>query len=312
MSSALTLSAPAKLNLYLHITGRRQDGYHLLDSLVAFTTLADQVELSDDVAYQISASGPFADALGTGDDNLALKAARALGERSGMARFARINLVKNIPVAAGLGGGSADAAAVLYGLRQAWRLDRAPLGEIGAAIGADVPVCLESQPAFMKGVGDVLGPKVTLPEAGLLLVNPGVMLGTGAVFSAYDQALAAGPGEGGGEAGGKADREADREEVRPRPALDPAPADAAALARVLAGTGNDLTKAALGLAPEIGTLLESIAIADGCRLARMAGSGPTCFGLFDDEAAADAAAREIGRAAPQYWCWAGGLRAGRA
>ena len=304
MSSALTLSAPAKLNLYLHITGRRQDGYHLLDSLVAFTTLADQVELSDDVAYQISASGPFADALGTGDDNLALKAARALGERSGMARFARINLVKNIPVAAGLGGGSADAAAVLYGLKQAWRLDRAPLVEIGAAIGADVPVCLESQPAFMKGVGDVLGPKVTLPEAGLLLVNPGVMLGTGAVFSAYDQALAAGPGVGGGEAG--------REEVRPRPALDPAPADAEALARALAGTGNDLTKAALGLAPEIGTLLESIASADGCRLARMTGSGPTCFGLFDDEAAADAAAREIGRAAPQYWCWAGGLRAGRA
>ncbi len=225
-----------------------------------------------------------------------------------MARFARINLVKNIPVAAGLGGGSADAAAVLYGLKQVWRLDRAPLAEIGAAIGADVPVCLESQPAFMKGVGDVLGPKVTLPEAGLLLVNPGVMLGTGAVFSAYDQALAAGQGKGGGEASG----EADREEVRHRPALDPAPADAEALARALAGTGNDLTKAALGLAPEIGAVLENIAATDGCRLARMAGSGPTCFGLFDDEAAADAAAREIGRAAPQYWCWAGGLAAGRA
>ncbi len=303
MSASLTLAAPAKLNLYLHITGRRPDGYHLLDSLVAFTTLADLVELADDAAFGVSATGPFAEVLGTGDGNLALKSARALADWSGGGRFARIDVVKNIPVAAGLGGGSADAAAVLFGLRRVWRLDNAPLAEIGVAIGADVPVCLASQPAFMKGVGETLGPMVSLPDAGLLLVNPGVMLETGAVFAAYDQESAGGgEGDGDGEGGG---------EVRPRPALDPAPADALALARALGGTGNDLTAAARTLAPEIGAVLEAITAAEGCLLTRMAGSGPTCFGLFDDEAAAAAAWQAIIASAPQYWCWAGSFAAGR-
>ena len=298
MSTALALPAPAKLNLYLHITGHRPDGHHLLESLVAFTTLADKVELAEDVAFHVSVTGPFADALGAGHDNLTLKAARALGEWSGGGRFARIGLVKNIPVAAGIGGGSADAAAVLVGLDRLWGLDHAPLAEIGAAIGADVPVCLASQPAFMAGAGDALGPLVALPEAGLLLVNPGMTLETGAVFTAYDRASEAGQGEEGGE-------------VRPRPVLDPAPADALALARALAGTGNDLTGAAQTLVPEIGAVLEKIAASDGCRLARMAGSGATCFGLFDDETAAAEALRVIVDNAPQYWCWAGNFAAGR-
>jgi len=336
VSARLTLAAPAKLNLYLHITGRRPDGYHLLDSLAAFAGLADIVTLEElgeesghesaeeSAAFGLTVSGPFAAGLPAGEGNLALKAARALGEsvkpgqggpvpidpvlidpvRTGPVR---ISLEKNIPVAAGLGGGSADAAAVLAGLGTLWGVDDPPLAgvaagiaaeiaaEIAAGLGADVPACLAARPTFMAGIGVVLGPPVDLPEVGMILVNPGIPLETAAVFRAYDE-MDRGRGDG---------------VRRPRPDLDPAPVGATALALALEGTANDLTHAALGLAPAIGDVLAEIAALKSCRLARMTGSGPTCFGLFDDAAAAQDAVESIRAKVPEWWGWAGGFAASR-
>ena len=302
MNAPLILAAPAKLNLYLHITGRRPDGTHTLDSLVAFAGLADRVTLAESAdqsgaqsaAFALAISGPFKAGLSGGEDNLALRAARALaaaaGGRPGGAL--RITLEKNIPVAAGLGGGSADAAAVLAGLASLWRVDGSLPARVAAKLGADVAVCLGSRPTFMAGIGAALGPAVALPAAGVVLVNPGVALTTASVFRAYD-------------ALGQADGD------RPRPALDPAPEDARALALALKGTANDLTPGALTLAPAIADLLAVIGAAEGCRLARMAGSGATCFGLFDDAAAARAAAESINDKGRDWWCWAGPLAAPR-
>jgi 4-diphosphocytidyl-2-C-methyl-D-erythritol kinase len=297
VSARLTLAAPAKLNLYLHITGRRPDGYHLLDSLVAFVGLADMVTIEISGALGLAISGPFADGLPAGEDNLALKAARALDQsvKPGQGGGVRIGLEKNIPVAAGLGGGSADAAAVLSGLASLWGADDLPLAGIAAGLGADVPACLAAGPIFMDGIGEVLGPAVELPAAGVILVNPGVALETAAVFRAYDEMD-----------GARGD-----DDLKRRPDLDPAPGGAAALALALEGTANDLTGAALGLAPAIGDVLGEITALKPCRFARMTGSGPTCFGLFDDAAAAQAAVETIRNKAPQWWCWAGPLAAPR-
>jgi len=302
VNAPLTLAAPAKLNLYLHITGRRPDGYHTLDSLVAFAGLADRVTLAESpdqsgdqsAAFALAVGGPFNAGLSRGEDNLALRAARALAAAAGggPGGALRITLEKNIPVAAGLGGGSADAAAVLAGLASLWRVDGSLPARVAAGLGADVAVCLGARPSFMAGIGAALGPAVALPEAAVVLVNPGVALETAAVFRAYHEM-------------GQADGD------RPRPALEPAPEDARALALALEGTANDLTPAALTLAPAIADVLAAIGAAEGCRLARMTGSGATCFGLFDHGAAARAAAQSIGGAGRQWWCWAGPLAAPR-
>ena len=293
MSTRLTLSAPAKINLYLHIAGQRAGGYHFLDSLAAFTGLADKLTLEESDVSGLSISGPFANCLPAGEDNLALKAALALGEavKPGHIGPVRICLEKNIPVAAGLGGGSADAAAVLALLGSLWGADLLCLAKISAELGADVPACLGARHTFIAGIGEVLGPTVDLPEMGIVLVNPGIALETAAVFSVYDDTR-----------GSRGD-----EDPRPRPDFEPTPDDAAALVQILEGTDNDLTHAALGLTPVIGDVLAEFAVLGSCRLARMTGSGPTCFGLFDDVAAAATALREIQTSQPSWWGWAGGF-----
>jgi 4-diphosphocytidyl-2-C-methyl-D-erythritol kinase len=289
VSARLTLTAPAKLNLYLHITGRRADGYHLLDSLVAFATLADRLTVAPADEISLDVTGPFAGALGAGD-NLVMAAARTLSERLGGGLGARLALEKNIPVSAGLGGGSADAAAALAGLAQLWGGEDADLAEIALGLGADVPVSLAGQPAYMEGIGEVLTAAPALPAAGLVLVNPGVALETAAVFARFDE-------------GGAAN---DSVIGAPGPRIEAPPADSCALAAALAGAANDLTAAAAALAPEIGKALDVLAALPGCLLARMAGSGATCFALFGDEAAATnaAAALEVG---PGWWVWSGAL-----
>ena len=297
MSTALILAAPAKLNLYLHVTGRRPDGDHTIESLVAFAGLADRLEFADAPAgtFEIAVAGPFATALAGGEaDNLALRAARALAATVGNAEGCRIRLTKEIPVAAGLGGGSADAAAALVGLARLWGLGSVPLAGIAAGLGADVPVCLAARPAHVGGIGEALSPAPALPEAGLVLVNPGVALATAGVFAAFDRLAGAGA-----------------RRRRPAPPLREPPADAAALAAALAATGNDLTAAAQSLAPAVGEALDVLAGAPGALMARMAGSGATCFALFADGAGAARAAREIAAAAPGWWVWAGALAAGR-
>ncbi len=259
--------APAKLNLALHVTGRRADGYHLLDSLVAFAAVGDRITLAP--GQGITLSGPFAADL-PGEGNLCLRAARLLDLR------AAIGLEKVLPVASGIGGGSADAAAVLRGFARGGEALPAP-GAI-AALGADVPVCLAGRPTRMRGIGEVLDPVPALPALHLVLVNPGLAVATPAVFAALDH--------------------------RDSPALPALPArfaDAPALLDWLAATRNDLEAPARRLQPVIGTVLAALTHA-GAGFARMSGSGATCFGLFASAAAAEAACARI-RAAQSGW-WA--------
>ena len=261
---ALRLRAPAKVNLYLHITGRRDDGYHLLDSLVVFTALSDRLELEPADGMSLSVEGAFADKAGPDDTNLVLRAARVLAEAADMDEGMRARLDKNIPVAAGLGGGSADAAAALRGLMQLWDIspDDVDLPALALELGADVPVCLASKPAFIGGVGERVESAPALPDAGILLVNPGIALATPSVFA--------------GRRGG----------FSPPGRFDESPASVEALAALLRERDNDLADAAIRLAPVIADVLAALKTVPGCRLARMTGSGATCFGLFDDEASA--------------------------
>ena len=275
----IRVEAPAKLNLYLHVTGRRADGYHELDSLVTFTALADTLEIAPADALALTVSGPFARDLEAGE-NLAALAADALAERLDRPADVRITLHKRVPVAAGLGGGSADAAAVLRGLARLWRLGPEhadDLREVALGLGADVPVCLDSRAAYMGGIGEALSAPPPLPPCGVLLVNPGVPVPTGAVFAARRGPFSA------------ADRFCETL------------ADAPALASLLRTRRNDLELPARAQVPAIDRVLARLAAATGCLLARMSGSGGTCFGLFADEAAAADAAGAISRERPGWW-----------
>jgi 4-diphosphocytidyl-2-C-methyl-D-erythritol kinase len=277
--TGITVEAPAKVNLYLHVVGRRPDGYHLLDSLVAFAEIGDTLELAPASTLSLEVVGPTAALLPPGDDNIVLKAARALAAEAGITAGARIRLTKLLPVAAGIGGGSADAAAALTGLSQLWGVALPPerMRAVALALGADVPVCLAGRPTLMAGIGDRLSPASALPPAWLVLVNPMVALSTPAVFKARTGGFSTST------------------------PLDASPGDAAALAVLLAARRNDLTEAAMSLVPEIGAALDLLAAQPDCLLARMSGSGATCFALFARQAAAQAAAQAMTTARPTWW-----------
>jgi 4-diphosphocytidyl-2-C-methyl-D-erythritol kinase len=274
--------APAKINLFLHVTGRRADGYHLLDSLAVFGPAQDELFGRSAAALSLSIEGPFAAGLGEEPDNLVLRAARALAAAHGLAPRAGLRLVKRLPVASGIGGGSADAAAALRLLDCAWglALGEAELRLVAAGLGADVPVCVASRPARMKGVGEVIGPAPLLPACGLLLVNPGVALPTPEVFRARARGFS------------------------PEARLPERWADAGAMAADLSRLSNDLEAPAIALRPVIAEVLGALRAMPGCRLARMSGSGATCFGLFDTPAAAQAAEAALPAA---WWRSGGGL-----
>ncbi len=277
--------APAKLNLYLHVVGRRADGYHLLDSLVAFADIADEIVAAPAPTLALAVTGPYAAALaGAPTDNLVWRAAERLAARAGRAPAAALTLVKNLPVAAGIGGGSSDAAAALKALAALWRteLAEADLTAIAAMLGADVPVCLAARAAWMGGIGEQIEPATTLPEVSAVLVNPGIALPTQAVFKARRGAFSA-------------------------PARFAMPVDASGLAAQLAARRNDLTDAAIGLLPVIGEVLERLAAAEGVLLARMSGSGATCFALFASAAAAAATAARLRSERPGWWVATGKL-----
>ncbi len=272
--------APAKINLFLHITGRRADGYHLLDSLAVFAGVGDRLTHAPAPDLSLRITGPFAGSLTARPDNLVLRAARALAEAADVPATGALTLEKNIPVASGIGGGSADAAAALRVLSAAWAV-RADLASIASGLGADVPVCLDGHARRMQGVGENLAPAPALPPFGLLLVNPGVALSTPAVFRARVAS----------------DAYSDQ-------AILPAAWDTvASMAAGLSTLRNDLQPAALGLVPEIADVLTAIGASHGCLLARMSGSGATCFGIFADGEAARAAARRITR--DGWWAWGG-------
>ncbi len=224
--------APAKINLYLHVTGGRADGYHQLDSLVAFADIGDRLSVAPAARLGLEIVGPFAHDLAKEDlaSNLVWRAALALAARLGRAADVALTLEKNLPVASGIGGGSSDAAATLKALADHWQapLDDTALGAIAAVLGADVPVCVAARPSFFGGVGDELASAPALPRAPLLLVNPGIALPTATVFRARSGAFSA------------AARFAH------------APGSVAALAALLAERRNDLTAAALSVVPAIG------------------------------------------------------------
>jgi 4-diphosphocytidyl-2-C-methyl-D-erythritol kinase len=280
----VTEAAPAKVNLYLHVLGRRPDGYHALDSLAVFAGVADRLSAEPAEELSLAVAGPFGSTLAAEPGNLVLRAARLLADAAGVRAGARLVLDKQLPVASGIGGGSADAAAALRLLARLWGLppdlDLAPLA---ARLGADVPVCLAGRTARMGGVGEQLGPGPDLPPCGIVLVNPGVPLATAAVFRARRGRLSA-------------------------PARLPAFwSDARAMAATLEACSNDLEPAAIGFCPEIADVLAALRAAKGCLLARMSGSGATCFGLFADAATAREAAGGVSR--PGWWQWSGALAA---
>ncbi|HWK46828.1 MAG TPA: 4-(cytidine 5'-diphospho)-2-C-methyl-D-erythritol kinase [Stellaceae bacterium] len=281
MTWPIERAAPAKVNLTLAVVGRRPDGYHLLDSLVGFTEAGDTIAVAPAETLSLSIDGPFGITL-AGDvaENLVMRAARALADAAGIRTGAAIRLTKRLPIASGIGGGSSDAAATLRALARLWRLDLEPgaLARIGLALGADIPVCLAGHPARLSGIGDRVEPGPDLPPAPLLLVNPGIGLPTPRVFAARRGAFSP-----------------------PGPDHWPALPDAAALAAALAPLPNDLTKAAIGLLPPIASILDALAAAPGCLLARMSGSGATCFGLFTDTASLAAAATRLAAAHPSWW-----------
>lgn len=275
----VTETAPAKINLCLHVTGRRADGYHLLDSLVVFADLADRVMAAAGRGLTLATDGPEAAGLSGEADNLVLRAARAMGVAD-----AALTLWKVLPVASGIGGGSADAAATLRALV---RLTGRPLPDAKAvlALGADVPVCLAGRPSRMQSVGEELSSLPPLPMAWIVLVNPRVPLPTPVVFAALDH--------------------------RDNPGLPTLPslgwANAGDLAAWLAAeTRNDLELPAQGIAPVITDVRSALATSKGCLLSRMSGSGATSFGLFATAAAAQAAAEQVSKARPGWWvAWSG-------
>lgn len=256
--------APAKVNLALHVTGRRADGYHLLDSLVAFADMGDRVTLAPADRLSLTVTGPRSAGVPDDAGNLVWRAAEAFGSP------VAITLEKHLPAAAGIGGGSSDAAATLRAL-EALTGRAVPFDPL--TLGADVPVCLSPTAARMQGIGEAVTP-VRLPPLAAVLVNPGVPLPTGAVFAGLDS--------------------------RDNPGMTgfPPPAEPGALVRWLATQRNDLEAAAIAQQPVVARVLDALGDAS---LARMSGSGATCFGLYPDAASARAAADRIARAHPQWW-----------
>lgn len=272
--------APAKVNLALHVTGRGGDGYHRLDSVVAFAGTGDQLTVTPARDLSLSVSGPFAAGLPTGEDNLVLRAARALRAARGVPKGAAIRLTKSLPQAAGLGGGSSDAAATLRLLAHLWGVEPlAPDAPEVLALGSDVPVCLQAPvPARMRGRGETVEPLPSLPPCGLVLVNPGVAVATGEVYEGLE-----------------------RRENPPLPDLPPGRLSPEAFAAWLGTCRNDLQAPAEALAPPVSEALAQLRRTPGVLFATMSGSGATCVGVTRDMATARTAGRAIQIARPRWW-----------
>ncbi|CAO4175171.1 4-(cytidine 5'-diphospho)-2-C-methyl-D-erythritol kinase [Methylorubrum extorquens] len=283
--SVLTTRAPAKINLTLHILGRRPgDGYHALESLVAFADVADTLELVPGPDLSLDISGPTAGPAGPLDDNLVLRAARHLAAGMDGLQLGAFRLHKQLPVAAGIGGGSSDAAAALRLLAESngFAIDHPAVVAAARATGADVPVCLDPRARMMRGAGEEIGPVLGLASLPAVLVNPGVPVSTAPVFKALG--LAVGQRLDGAE----------------HPVVGSS-LDADAVLGVIGPARNDLEAPALTVAPVIGEALALLRAQAGCRLARMSGSGATVFAIFSDDGAAETAAGAIRAAQSGWW-----------
>ncbi len=276
VSAPLSEPAPAKINLTLRVLGKRADGYHDIESLVAFARFGDRLTFRPGARLELRVSGPTAGETGEPADNLVLRAARALSERVDGLKLGRFALSKRLPAGAGLGGGLADAGAALRLLARIndMSLDDPRLHDAARATGADVPVCLDPRPRLMRGIGDILSKPLALPKFALVVVHPRVPLATKDVFAA----------------------------LPPLPAADRPPSEASRatiagpLLEYLARHANDLEQTAIRLKPVIAEVLAALRSLPGCRLARMSGSGSACFALFESSRSATAAARTLSAA----------------
>jgi 4-diphosphocytidyl-2-C-methyl-D-erythritol kinase len=278
---AIRVFAPAKVNLALHVTGQRPDGYHLLDSLVAFADVGDWVTLGIAGTNDFLVSGPEADAVPMDATNIVLRVADRFWRREPLA----IHLEKNLPVASGIGGGSTDAAACYRGLRALSSGAGSDTGVLPAddlktllALGADLPMCVIAQPARVRGIGEDIEPLKSFAPLHALLVNPRVAVSTPSVFKALVHRNGTGLGD-----------------------LPRGMPDAKSVTHWLADQRNDLEPAAITLAPQIRLVLDAIRVTQGCSLARMSGSGATCFGLYDDGEAASSASAALRHQHPGWW-----------
>ena len=280
-SAPLVESAPAKVNLTLRVLGRRSDGYHEIESLVAFAEFGDRLRFSPGGGLTLAVTGPMAVKAGDTDGNLVLKAAREMTARHDGLTLGAFRLDKRLPVAAGLGGGSADAAAALRLIARANGLmpDDPQLYAAARATGADVAVCLDPRPRIMRGIGDILSEPLTLPALPAVLVNPGVAVATKEVFAGW--ASAPSPKAGFAALGTPPTRDE--------------------LFEFLLAQSNDLERPAIALAPAIADVLAALRNSVGCKMARMSGSGATCFALYAAAAAAEKAAKALRGKFPNWW-----------
>ncbi len=289
MIEPVCAAAPAKINLSLHVTGRRPDGMHTLESLVVFGGVGDRLQAGPDPDDHLLVDGEFAKFIKTDASNLILRALGAFRSRwpDALQTGVRIKLVKNLPVAAGIGGGSCDAAATLGILAQmsGMPVSSRELFEVALDLGADVPVCLKKQPALMGGVGEKLGRVPPLPQMHMVLVNPGISASTGEIFSRLS-----------------------RRNNPPMPKMPPRFASAQSLARWLGTTRNDLVEPASGLVPQINELSGFFHNDQNCLFARMSGSGATVFGLYERRRNAVDAAKALQQNWPGYWVCATWLK----
>ncbi|GJL86003.1 MAG: 4-diphosphocytidyl-2-C-methyl-D-erythritol kinase [Micavibrio sp.] len=292
-TKTLTIFAPAKINLYLHVTGRLDNGYHTLDSMVGFADIGDEIRIEPatlDFAFNVQ--GPYANAFSPKEidaspnsSNLAVQAAWAISRAAQKIPDVKITLTKNLPLASGLGGGSADAAAIIWGLLEWWGVSRQSsyLPSLLATLGADVPACLNCEASRLRGIGDIIDPVPPMPEIPIVLVNPGKSCPTGQVFSRYNGQF----------------REPEK--------LPETLGTLEELTDFIGPKNNDLYGPACKVVPEIENVLRAIDAQAGCRLARMVGAGATCFGLFETEKQAGDAAKNLGEENPDWWARAGML-----
>ena len=286
--NGLTVTAPAKINLYLHVTGLRNDGYHLIDSLVTFTNINDKITLKAAEKLSIKVVGRFANQLPITSENLVIKAAKGLADICGEKAFAHIELTKSLPVSAGIGGGSSDAAAVLRGLKQLWNVqpNNQDFKTLAEKLGADVPICLNGKTAFMSGAGEKISQIGNFPTCAIVLANPGVPISTSNVFKAWARSKTgfSKPGY-----------------------FKHIPQNITELVEVLKTRENDLFSSAHELCPMIGKVIDALDTCQGALLTRMSGSGATCFALFKDTKEAKVAANDLSRKFPAWWINAGSL-----
>jgi len=275
----ITIFAPAKINLYLHITAKRNDDYHLIESLVVFADYGDQITVTPSKKLRLKINGQFADYIKPDNNNLVIKAALLLAKASGIEPTGNITLTKNLPVSSGIGGGSADAAATLRALTELWdiQISTDSLSSLAEELGADVPICLKGVTSIVTGIGEKITPVPKLPNFWLVLVNPNVLVSTAEVFSAF------------------------RGKFLITQPFNTQQKSIDKLVNSLSQYKNNLTPASVSIAPVIKDVLEALRSTENQLLSRVSGSGATCFSLFKTKSHADAAAKELALKYPNWW-----------